>query len=426
MVLSFYRTLMRLSGPFLHLLLLLRRLQGLEEKGHVLEKTGRATLPRPAGKIVWIHAASNGEMLSSLPLVHKILSTNSDTTCLITTVTVTAARLARRQNSARIIHQYAPLDHPVWIDRFIDHWNPDAVLWVESELWPTTLGELHDRNIPLAMINGRLSDRSARRWGKLPQTIHTVLSWFDVALAQTAGDAARLQSLGANALQAGNIKYAAAPLTVDGDQFKALQAQIGTRPTLLLASTHAGEEEIAAQVYQTLSIQYPHLLVIIMPRHPRRSDDIMDMLAQRKLSVARRSVGDTITPDKQIYLADTLGEAGLFYQLCPIAYVGNSLITDPGGGHNLLEPAHMDCAILHGPHMWNFSEIERDLREAGGSITVRDADDLAAQTATLLQNPAQRQALADAALAFVQAQDRVLDDVAGHLRPLMNKAGISL
>ncbi|HEY8964494.1 MAG TPA: glycosyltransferase N-terminal domain-containing protein, partial [Alphaproteobacteria bacterium] len=278
--------------------------------------------------------------------------------------------------------------------------------------------------IPLAMINGRLSARSAARWSKMPKLISTILSWFDVVLAQSVDDASRLKSLGARAIPAGNIKYAAAPLAVDAQNLASLKTQINGRSIVLFASTHAGEEDIVRDVYKNLSEKHPNLLIAIMPRHPRRGDEIITLLSD--LNVARRSTGDAITPSTQIYLADTVGEAGLFYTLAPIAFVGNSLITDPGGGHNLLEPAHLDCAILHGPHMWNFPEIERDLRAAGGSVTVKDTNDLTAQIDALLKDSARRQALADAALAFVRTQDKVLDDVTEHLRPVMGKAGIVL
>jgi len=425
MILTVYRILMRLLTPALYVLLAIRTAQGREEPDHVAEKRGIASLARPAGRLIWIHAASNGEMLSTLPLLRKILKANTDVTCLVTTVTVTAAELTRRQNNPHILHQYAPLDHPGWVARFMDHWKPDMVLWVESELWPATLSDIHDRRIPLAMINGRLSDRSARRWQKLPRTIGRIVSWFDVTLAQSTGDAVRLKSIGASAaVAAGNIKYAAAPLPVDATALAALQAQIGTRPVLLFASTHGGEEEIAVSVHQAITAQMPDLLTIIMPRHPGRGDDIMKTLAG--INAARRSIGEPITVQTQIYLADTLGEAGLFYKLSPVVFVGNSLITVPGGGHNVLEPAHMDCAILYGPHMWNFSEIEPALRRAGGSIMVQDAQDLAAQAAVLLRDETRRRALANAATSFVAAQDRVLDDVIHHLQPLFGRAEISL
>ncbi len=427
MLLFAYRFLSFLAAPFLVVLTRLRLVYGREERGHTRERYGYAHVARPDGPVVWIHAASNGEMRSALPLVRALLDRNPALHVLVTTVTVTAARLARGTHIDRLIHQFVPWDSPQWVQRFIAHWRPDAVLWVESELWPNLLEAVKSRGIPLAMINGRLSARSAARWGHAPQTIRHILSLFDVCLAQSDSDAARLAALGAPAPAAiGNMKYAGAPLPYDPAQLDALRASIGSRPCVLFASTHAGEEEIAARVYTQLASRHAGLLGIILPRHPARGAAIAAQLRGDGLQVAVRSARDSITPATQVYLADTLGEPGLFYRLCRIVYLGNSLVPVPGGGHNPIEPAQCGCAIVYGPHMWNFGEIDTALRAAHAAVMVDDEAGLTASFARLLDDAAERDRMAQAARAFVDAQNGVLDTVLARLRPVLERGKIAV
>ena len=425
MLLNAYKLIVRTLAPFLGLLLWVRALRGHEETAHLKERRGVASLPRPKGKLVWIHAASVGEMRSILPLAQHLLNKNPDLYCLITTVTVTAARLLRRTEHQRLIHQYAPFDHPGWIANFLDYWNPDAVLWVESELWPTTLESIKARKLPLVMINGRISERSVKRWKNLPSLAATVLGYFDLCLAQSGDDAKRLESLGAKrVVVAGNMKYASTPLRYDTAALDALRAQVGSRPVLLFASTHAGEEEIAVNIYRTLALKHAGLLVVIMPRHPKRGGDIASILEKEGMAYARRSKGTAITDDKPFYIADTLGEPGLFYRLCPVVYLGNSLISSPGGGHNPIEPAQLGCGIVYGANMWNFAEIDVDLRLAGGALTVRDEKNLSLSLDKLLREPETLKNLGDAARKFVEAQNGVLENVCTLLRPYLERAKI--
>lgn len=426
MLLALYRLALAAAAPFLWALLRVRAARGLEETSHIGERKGHASLPRPAGKLVWVHAASVGEMKSILPLMRHLLSKNADLTCLVTTVTVTAARLVRRADHSRIIHQYAPLDRRRWIARFLDHWQPSAAIWVESEFWPNMLGAIKARNIPLMLVNGRLSARSAARWSRVPKTIAQILGLFDLALAQSPDDGARLKSLGArNIAIAGNMKYSGAPLPIDAQALERLRAQIGERPVFLFASTHDGEESMAARVQAALKDKHKGLLGIVVPRHPQRGESIATQLDKDGAVFARRSLQQPITPQTEIYIADTLGESGLFYRLAPVVYVGNSMFKQPGGGHNPIEPAQLNCAIIYGQYMWNFSEVEKHLREAGGAKMVRDEKNLTQAIDLLLSNPDEARKMAAAALDFVAAQNGVLDKVANHLRPALSRAEIA-
>lgn len=426
MILRLYRRLMAMAALPLIALIWVRSKRGLEEDSHSCERKGAATIARPAGTVLWVHAASVGEMQSVMPLIKKLLADNAALTCLVTTVTVTAARLVRRLNNSNIIHQYAPFDHPRWVDAFLDHWKPDAAIWVESELWPNALFAAKARGIPMLMVNGRLSVRSAVRWGKARGAIADILNVFDVCLAQSDGDAKRLTSLGAkNVVVAGNMKYSGAPLPCDAAQLADLRTRIGVRPTLLFASTHDGEEMMALRAYQALAAKHPGLLVVVMPRHPARGDAIAATFDAQGATVARRSQQQDIMPGTQIYLADTLGEPGLFYRLSPVVYVGNSLISQPGGGHNPVEPAQLGCAIVYGPHMWNFTEIDYDLRRTHAAMMVRTEQELWAAFDMLLNDPGKTAAMGEAARRFVGEQNGVLDKIATHLRPALSRAGIA-
>lgn len=422
MILVFYRLLFVVLAPFVPVFLWLRGRKGLEETKHFPERRGIASFPRPSGKLIWVHAASVGEMRSVLPLLRSLLDKNADLTCLVTTVTVTAARMVRRLNEPRIIHQYVPLDHPKWVARFLDHWKPNAVLWLESEFWPTMLLSVR---VPLVLVNGRLSERSAARWTQAPGLIRKVLNAFDLTLAQTEEDGARLRALGATkVIVAGNMKYAAAPQAPAPEAVAALQAAIAGRPVVLYASTHEGEEELAAHVHGRLIEKHPTLLSIIMPRHARRSESVLVTLDKAGIKPARRSIGADILPTTGVYLADTMGETALFCSVASIVFVGNSMVQSPGGGHNPIEPAYMDCAVLYGPNMWNFTEIDRDLRAVRGAQIVRDERDLANAIDNLIQKPSERDTMAKAAKQFVAAQQGILDTVNGHLRSTLEATGI--
>jgi len=340
---------------------------------------------------------------------------------LVTTGTVTSARLlATRLPEGRAWHQYVPVDRPAYVRRFLDHWRPDLALWVESELWPNLVTATQARGIPLLLINGRMSQGSFTRWQRWPGIINPVIGAFDLCLAQDMVQAERLRQLGARrALSVGDLKSAAGPLPVSEPELAKLAAQAAGRPLWLAASTHEGEEAIAAAAHHRLRERWPDLLSIVVPRHPARASSIAAMLRERGLHVARRSAGEAIDAAVEVYLGDTLGELGLFYRLAGIAFVGGSLV--PSGGHNPLEAALLDCAVLHGPDMSNCAAIARDLAAAGAALTVRDTDELAASLSRLLADPAERARRAAAGLDVAADNRAVLDAVMERIAPWLER-----
>jgi len=422
-MLALYRALSVIGGPLLRMLLWLRAQAGKEDPGRLPERMGVAQAGRPAGRLVWVHAASVGEALSALPLIERFLALHSDLRMLITTGTVSSARILAGRLPARAQHQFAPLDRPPWVRRFLDHWRPDMAIWIESELWPNLLMETARRGVPMALVNARLSARSFRRWRLAPRGIATLLGCFRVILARDETSAGFFRQLGAARTSCvGDLKQTAAPLTADAAELALLRAAIGERPLWLAASTHRGEEAAVMQAQQTLRTQFPTLLGMIAPRHAERGAEIAKLLSAGGLSVARRAEHQLPDSGTDIYLADTMGEMGLLYQLSPIAFVGGSLARH--GGQNPLEPARLGCAILHGPHIGNFSDSYAALDAAVAAAPVADAATLAAAVAALLSNPGLARAKGEAAQASAAKDgDCLLEEIIKILAPLLRETG---
>lgn len=414
----FYRGLTTLALPLIEFYLARRRATGREDPARADERRGRTGLARPAGGLVWLHAASVGESLSALRLIERILDDHPAWHLLMTTGTVTSARLLADRLPDRAIHQYVPVDRPQWVRGFLDHWRPDLALWMESEFWPNLVGATQARGIPMILVNARMSPKSFAGWRRWPGMIRPLIAGFALRLAQDEDEAERLRALGAPDVKVpGNLKFAATPLPVDEDALGHIIAACEGRPLWLAASTHPGEETIAAQVHKRLLATHPGLLTVIAPRHPNRGGAIAQALADDGLMVSRRAADEPITPETEIYVADTLGEFGLFYRLSPVAFIGGSLV--PHGGQNVLEAARLGAAVIHGPHMENFRAAVARLGAAGGAIAVADGEGLGVAVAGLLSDPVARDRQVEAARQIASDQDGVLDAVIGELAPYL-------
>ncbi len=421
MIYSLYSALLRPATPALEWLLRRRLARGKEHPTRLGERRGIASAPRPVGKIVWLHAASVGESLSLLPLVTYLRQHRPDLPLLLTTGTVTSARLMAARLPAGVIHQFMPVDHPDWVARFLDHWRPDAVVWSESEFWPAMLAAVRQRGIPAVLVNARLSERSYRRWRWTPRFARAVLSVFALCLAQTKTEVTRLRDLGAARVEAaGNLKYAATPLPDDPAARAQLTQAIEGRPVLLWASTHPGEEDIAVQIHQALRRDFPQLLTMIVPRHPERGAAIAAAVITHGLSVETRSRGQLPAPGTDIYIADTLGELGLFYRLCPRVIMGGSFVGI--GGHNPIEPAQLGAVVVCGPSMYNFTAIQAEFLAAHALLTVTDTAALLDLLHAQLQNPAAYDAIGQAAVAWTGAQAGVIERIYAALVPFLPAA----
>lgn len=416
MIHGLYRVASHLLGPAISVYLNRRMARGKEDPARFPERMGVAGRARPDGALVWLHGASVGEALSLLPLIERLCARGLGV--LLTTGTVTSARLMAERLPAGAIHQFVPVDRPAWVRRFLDHWRPDLVLWAESDFWPNLLAQTKDRGVPLVLIQGRVSPRSLAGWKKLPGFIAALLGRFDLCLGQTPGDAERLRSLGGGDCRCvGNLKQAVPPLPCDGAELEQLGRQVAGRPLWLAASTHPGEEAVAARVHRLLAARFSGLLTVVVPRHPHRGPEIMTEIKAMGLDCALRSSGEG--PGRAVYVADTMGELGLFYRLAPVVFMGKSLCVE--GGQNPFEPARLGAAVLFGPRMSNFPDMVPSMLDAGAAEMVADEAGLAAAVGQLLSAPdllARRRA---AALAWSEAEGKALDAVLATLAPWLER-----
>ena len=414
---ALYGALAGAAAPLARHLLRRRLAAGKEDPARVAERTGIASLPRPAGALLWVHGASVGEMRSVLPLIRRIAAARPDVSFLVTSGTLTSAELFAQAPPPRSVHQFVPLDVPAWVERFLDHWRPDAALWLESELWPNLIRLARRRGVPMALVNGRVSDRSFARWQKLRRLIAPPVAAFAPCLAQSEADAERLRALGVAARCLGNLKFDFTPPPADEPKLARLRAAIANRPVWIAASTHPGEEEIVARANRVVRARHRDALAIIVPRHAVRGAEIADRLAAQGFAFARRSQGALPEAAHDVYLADTMGELAMLYRLAMVAFVGKSLTAI--GGQNPIEPAHLGAATLFGPHMENFRDIAAALIDAGGALRIADETDLAHTVSRLFDDPAERERIAAAGHAVTTQGQGATERVFEALAPML-------
>lgn len=377
--------------------------EGKEDAARLDERRGIASCPRPEGPLIWMHAASVGESLALLELIRQTLEDREDLTILVTTGTVTSAAVMADRLPHRALHQFVPLDARDFVRSFLDHWRPDVAVWTESELWPALICETHDRAIPMLLLNARMSKASHDRWRFLRGMVRSLLGRFDRALVQDDLTEIYLRRLGLPPERmevTGTLKEGAAALPVKDTELAAMRAEIGGRPVWVAASTHPGEETKVLEAHRIACKTNPRLLLILVPRHPGRGDEIAGTLVADGWSFTRRSAGEGPEAEAPVYLADTVGELGLWYRLAPVSFVGGSW--EPIGGHNPFEPAALGSAILHGPYVTNFVDIYQRLTEARAARLVSAPQTLAEAVDDLL-SPDRAAAMAHAAWEVVSA-----------------------
>ena len=411
MFLKIYNALITILYPLVIKGYINKRKQiGKEDVARFNERVGRPKLPRPEGKLFWLHGASVGESVSMLPLINKILETYPDSHVMVTTGTVTSADVMQKRLPERAFHQFIPIDNPIFTTRFVKYWHPDVALWFESEFWPAVLTSIKRKNIPLILINGRISNKTFKRWQQFDFICKELLSCFSMCLGQSEEDAYRLRVLGAKETTClGNLKYAGLPLPVDEKNKKEILKQIGERKIWIASSTHDDEEIRIAKVHKRLKEKYSDLLTIIVPRHPNRGQEISDSIKDLELSTALRSKGEKITPNTDIYIADTIGEVGLWYDIAKIVFIGGSLI--PHGGQNFIEPSRVRDAVIVGPHMHNFSDAMSRAKKADAVMQISDTLELQELLEQLFDNDQLLDAKCSLAYNWATSETKVLDGI---------------
>lgn len=426
-MLKIYRALTSCSSTPLSFLLKQRLKRGKEDEQRLSERMGFPTKDRPAGHLVWFHAASVGEAQSVLILLRTFRENFPKMNFLVTTGTLTSANLMIKRLPDWATHQFYPLDQPKWVTNFLDHWRPDMAIWIESELWPNMLMEIKKRQFPIALINARMSKKSLRRWRFIPGSARAILNVFDLFLAQTDHDAKAYKDLGAqNVKITDSLKYAADPLPLDEDEFNRFDSALETRVGWLYSSSHEGEEEIVFRIHKDLKTNFPTLLSIIVPRDPGRADAIIHKCKAQGLTIHQRSQNKAPPdPETDVYLADTFGELGLFYKLSGLSCIGRSFSNDGGGGHNPIEAAQLKSAVLHGPNVQNFAKVYGEMNEAHAALRCETEEELKHNLARLFFNPENIYHLQSSAYSFVMEKAAVLDHIMEELSPLFIQAGFN-
>lgn len=412
MFIRIYNTLISVLYP----LVIKRYIKKRQEKGkedikRFHERLGRPQLKRPEGRLIWFHGASVGESISMLPLINRLLDIYPDVHIMVTTGTTTSADLMSKRLPERAFHQYLPIDNPFFTTRFVRHWHPDLVLWFESDFWPAMLSSIKRKNIPLVLVNGRISNKSFKRWQQFDFISKELLGCFTFCLGQSEEDAYRLRVLGAkDSMCLGNIKFAGLPIPIDETKKNEIIAQLKGRPVWCVSATHDDEEYKIGRFLKKLGETVPGLLTIIAPRHPNRGKEIKQKLADSyNLTVALRSAGEKINAETEVYIADTIGEMGIWYDLCPLVFIGGSLI--PHGGQNFMEPSRMRDAVVVGPHMHNFTEAMTRAKKSDAVMQVNDVLELEDLITTLLTNKELLEAKRSLAYNWAVGEAKVLDGI---------------
>ncbi len=395
LALSIYGAAMGLFEGVAPTLLKRRARRGKEDPARIGERLGRASAPRPEGPLVWLHGVSVGESASLLPLVERIRQERPDIALLVTSGTITSAALLKKRLPQGVIHQFVPIDGPKAVARFFDHWRPSLGIFAESELWPNLLLAARGKGCRMALVSARITGHTAKAWAKRRAIAQVLLGSFDLILPQDDASAQRLRDLGAAPGPELNLKYAAAPLPADPAELGRLRMIAAGRKLVLAASTHPGDEMLIADACP----KGP--MLVIAPRHPSRGRDIAEALAARGRTVGRRAAGEQLSNSADIYVADTLGELGLFYRLADVVVMGGAF--SPGiGGHNPLEPARLGKAVISGSSAFNFNDVYRDLEQVDATL-IAEPDALSSAIAALLADPATAKAMAAAAETYAQS-----------------------
>ncbi len=423
MTLRVYRKLSSAMVPLAPALIRQRLKQGKEDPARVGERRGMSADIRPHGPLVWIHGASVGEVLAAAALIERLRALNLR--ILLTSGTVTSAAIVARRFPADVIHQYVPYDSPRYVGRFLDHWRPSLALFIESDLWPNLILSSAARRLPMVLINGRMSQRSFPRWSRMSGTISALLGKFEVCLAQSKIDAERFAALGSrNVVTTGNLKLDVPAPPADPAKLERLMSMTRGRPIVIAASTHPGEEEILCEAHRTLAGFFPSLLTVIVPRHADRGEAIARTVEAAGLHAGLRSREELPTATTDIYVADTMGELGLFYRLAPVVFMGGSLV--PHGGQNPIEAIKLGAAIVHGPHVFNFTDVYETLDRAGGARQVDTQEALVKQLGQLLADPAARDVASAASARVVEQLGGALERTLTALEPYLLQLRIEM
>lgn len=396
------------------------------------ERLGLIDAAATGSPVIWMHAASVGEVLAARPLIEALRRRYPGYRLVITTMTATGAErvealiesLVISDCGSEVSHHFVPLDFPGAARRFVTRLRPSLALFFETELWPNLLHACHCRGVPVAVTNGRLSAKAVQGYRRIGALMSDALSKIDWLAAKSAQDAERFRQLGMPAERittVGSLKFDITPCERTLKDSKHLRTRFGERPVWIAGSTHPGEDEQVLAAHARLRRQHPGALLILVPRHPQRFAEVAALCRAHDERLARRGADEPVTAETTVYLGDTMGELGMLYGTADLAFVGGSLV--PVGGHNLLEPAALGVPVISGTALDNFSDVATVLREAGALVEVADGEALGEALATLLREPGERRRLAEAGRAVVEANRGALARTLDGLERLLPPPG---
>ena len=413
-----YNLMTKIIRPLFYLFFIYRFLKNKEERGKYSERKGFSSNKKPKGKIVWVHAASVGEALSSLPLIDKLKELSPKISILITTSTKTSKEIIVKKKIDDLIHQYAPWDNEKFCTNFLNFWQPDLAIFLESEIWPNLLNETNKKNIPLCLVNARITDNTFKKWLKFPKTIKYLLSFFSIIIAQDELSKIKLQKLGAkNIFVYGNLKNDSKKLLYDIEDFRKYDEFLKEKNLLVAASTHEGEEVEIINKFKSLLIELPNLFLVVAPRHPDRRSDLVKIIKKSGFTdkdFILRSSNDYLDQNIKIFLLDSIGELGYFYKKSNSVIMGGAF--GYFGGHNPIEPALFENAIFSGPNFYNFKDEYNQLLKNDGAKIIYDMDDL-----SILKNREKLLSMAKNSKIFSENIKGTADKISVKLIGLLNE-----
>ncbi len=411
----FYTFILFFLRPLISLYIFIRLLKGKEDRARLKERFGHASVKRPYGELFWFHGASVGETQSAICLIEKLHKANPKLKFLMTSGTTSSASFLKKRLPDYVIHQYVPIDIPSAVRRFLHHWRPAICFRIDSEIWPVSLYEIKKMGIKHFLLNARISDRSFEKYMRKKRTSKFLFSSFDGAFTKGDEEVEKLKALGVpDVYSYGNLKFSNAVPGHDPKELESLKNIIGKRPLWLAASTREGEEDLALNVHRDLKKKIKGLFTIILPRHPKRAEEIIDLAEKKGLNIAVRSKGDTIEKDTDIYLADTMGEMGLFYRLANVVFLGRTIA--PYGGSNPIEPAQLHCSIIIGQSTFNFKDLFKEMKDSGSLIQIKHPSHLQGTVERLLIDPLMSTTLSSKAFKHAENQKKVVDKIIRRLR----------
>lgn len=421
-LINLYKFVMVLISPILRMWIKYRIINGKEEYHRTKERFGYPTIARPNNAIIWLHGASVGEVKILFPLVDRIRNDFPDAYILITSATKTSADLITKNSLPNTYHQYLPLDIPKAVNLFVEYWNPSALIIAESEIWPNLLTTVKSKNIPIALINGRFSQKSIKSWCLIKNTAQIIFNYFDIIISADLNTDRFLRDVIGDKVQyLGNLKSNASHLEVNKISHNKLKIQIGDRPVWCAASTHKGEEKFIISAHKKLKLKFPSLLLIMALRHPERAKSVIKKL--NNVTVAKHSCEEIITNKTDIYLIDTIGDMGLAYSLSGITLVCGSLIKGLKG-HNPLEPANFSNAILTGNYFNSFHDIYMSMINLKAAANISSVDKIEKHVSELLSDSDKLKDKQNLAYNFANSQTSILDTTWYKLRQIISETKI--